>query len=131
MGDRDDAVWRIEVLGGLRLVGRGQAITHFETRRVAARLAYLALYPERTHSREVVMERLWPEEDPEATRVRLRTVLASLRRVLEPPGTAAGSVLIADRVTVQLRPAAVAVDVAEFDTALRGAASAPSPRERA
>src|SRR5438874_235032 len=68
--------WRIDLFGDLRATCGTQVITRFDTRKVAALLAFLAYHPDRAHPRELVMEILWPEEDPDATRVRLRTVLA-------------------------------------------------------
>src|SRR5436305_2190139 len=76
-------LWRIELLGTLRLTRGEQIVTQFDTRKTAALLARLAYYPDRLHSRETLAEALWPEEDPEATRGRLRQALAVLRRALE------------------------------------------------
>src|SRR5437868_9706446 len=90
-----DTPWRIELLGGLRATRDGHEVVHFETRKTAALLAYLACHPHRPHPRELLIEVLWPEEVPEATRQRLRQSLAAIRRALEPEGVAAGSVLIA------------------------------------
>ena len=73
------AVCKIELLGGLRLVRGEEVITHFETRRTAALLAFLALHPHRAHPREVLAEQLWPDEDPHATRARLRQALSVIR----------------------------------------------------
>src|SRR5262249_55519785 len=105
-------------------------LTHFETRKAAALLAYLAFYRERAHPREVLAEQLWPEEDLDATRDRFRQALSTLRQVLEPPGTPPGSVLFSDRTEVQLRPAAARTDVAEFDAARRPARQSSTPAER-
>jgi predicted ATPase/DNA-binding SARP family transcriptional activator/class 3 adenylate cyclase len=99
----------------------GRLITRFRTRKTAALLAYLALHPTRIHSREELVERFWPDDDLDAARTSLRTALASLRRQLELPGTPTGGVLIADRASIRLNPAAVAVDVAEFEATLRAA----------
>jgi DNA-binding SARP family transcriptional activator len=125
-----DTRWRIELLGGLRALRGNRVHTRFETRKVAVLLAYLAFYPNRSHPRDALAEQLWPDEDPETTRVRFRQVLAGLRRVLEPPGTAPG-VLIADRVEVRLDPGAVVTDVEEFGAAVRSAAEADEPADRA
>jgi DNA-binding SARP family transcriptional activator len=70
----------------------------------------------------VLAEQLWPEEDWEATRSRLRQALYYLRRHLEPPGTPEGSVVIADRAEVRLDSGQVTTDVAQFDSALQSAA---------
>src|SRR5438094_807818 len=77
---------RIELLGDLRVRRGDRVITHFETRKTAALLAYLAYHLHRSHPREVLAEILWPEEDPEATRARLRQALAALRRAIEVRG---------------------------------------------
>src|SRR5689334_4654203 len=114
-----DPLWRVELLGGLRLTADRCVVTHFETRKTAALLAYLAFHCGRPHPRDLLVELLWPEEDPEATRSRFRQTLAVLRRALEPPGIPAGGILIADRATVQLRPGAVVTDVAEFEPCVR------------
>src|SRR5262245_26871450 len=125
-----DARWRIDLLGGLRAEGEGRVVIHFETRKTAALLAFLAYHLGRPHPRETLVERFWPEEDPEATRARFRQTLACLRRALEPPGVPPGSVLLADRLHVQLQPGAIVTDVALFEEALRRAAQATSPAER-
>jgi DNA-binding SARP family transcriptional activator len=104
-------------------------VTRLETRKAAALLASLALPPGRAHSRDALAEHLWPDEDPEATRSRLRQALSSIRRTLAPSAT--GSVLLADRSEVRLDPAAVITDVAEFEDFLRLADKAPDPGQRA
>src|SRR5262245_32928970 len=113
--------WRIKLFGGL-VAQRGQeAPVRFETRQTAALLAYLAFHPNRTHSREILAEQLWPEEDAEATRSRLRTALWALRRILEPEETPAGSVLVAERTEVGLVPDSFTTDTVEFEQALQTA----------
>ena len=107
------------MLGRLRAETDGHLVTRFSTRQTAALLARLALWPHRSHAREELVELLWPDAEFDAARARLRQALTSLRRQLEPPGVAAGSVLIADRTHVRLNPDAVSTDVAEFEEALR------------
>src|SRR5262249_36618054 len=92
--------------------------------KAASLLAYLAYYRHQAHPREVLMEMLWPDCDPDTGRNRLSTALWSLRRQLEPPGTFAGNILQADRFAVSLNPAAITTDVAAFKVALRNAARA-------
>jgi DNA-binding SARP family transcriptional activator len=120
--------WRIELFDGLRarlLDERGgRTVAEFESRKVASLLAYLAFYRERRHLREMLAEGLWPEERVEATRERFRHALSQLRHLLEPEKVPPGSVLVADRVQVHLRPEVCGTDVAEFEAALRAAASA-------
>jgi DNA-binding SARP family transcriptional activator len=121
--------WRIELLGGLRAQRGDRVITHFETRKIAALLACLALRLHRAQPRELLAEQLWPEEDWEATRNRLRQGLSSLRQTLEPGGSIENSVLVTDRAEAGLDPAAVTTDVQEFEAALASAAAACSMEE--
>jgi len=124
------AIWRIKLLGSLRAVRGEQIVTHFETRKTAALLAYLACHRHRSHPRELLAELLWPEEDPSATRVRLRGALAALRKVLEGEELPGGTVLLTDWMSVRLSPEAVVTDVADFEAALQHARGAASPDER-
>jgi DNA-binding SARP family transcriptional activator len=122
--------WRIELLGGL-CARRGQhVIAHFRTRKTGALLAYLAYHPGRMHPREVLMEVLWPEDGLESARHKFSVALSSLRGQLEPPGIAAGSVLMADHFAAGLNGALVRTDVAEFETALKAAAAPGREAER-
>jgi predicted ATPase len=106
------AVWRIELLGGLRATSGTTVLTQFGSRRIAALLARLALAPQRSHSREELIDLLWPEVDLTIGRNRLRQALSTLRRLLQPPG--AGDVLLADRTGVRLNPQAVTCDALQF-----------------
>src|SRR5690348_17046070 len=96
--------WRIELFGAFRAFSGARVLTHFETRKVGVLLAILALHLGRSQPREALAEQLWPDEDAEAVRNRLRQALSSLRRELEPPNTPNGAVLIADRAEVSLNP---------------------------
>lgn len=109
-----NALWCIELLGRFRALGADRTITRFSTQKTAALLAYLALYPGRSHSRDSLFELLWPECDPDAGRNRLSVALSSLRRQLEPPPIPSGAVIQADRHTVRLAEGAVESDAAEF-----------------
>jgi adenylate cyclase len=138
-----DAQWRIELFGGLRVmqggtagVAGGPVASRLATPKTGALLAYLAYYLHRTHPRETLIELLWPDAAPEAGRWRLSVALSALRRQLEPspaPGftSRAGTVLITDRTSVRLNPAAVTTDVAEFQAALEAAERTSSDTERA
>src|SRR5436309_11411535 len=132
-----DTRWRIELLGRLRATQGDHVDTRFRARRTGALLAYLAYYTDRPHPREVLIELLWPEAEPHSGRSSLSREFSSLRRQLEPPGyspngwMAAGAVIVADRDSVQLNPAACATDVQAFEAALQIAARARSSAERA
>jgi DNA-binding SARP family transcriptional activator len=131
-----ERIWRIELLGGLRIVGEtagdpadARVYSRFETRKTGALLAYLAFYNRRLHAREHLIDMLWPENALEAGRNKLRLALAALRRQLEPPEAPAGRVLLADRSFVQLSPLAVTTDVAWFEQELEAAAVAADAAE--
>jgi predicted ATPase/DNA-binding SARP family transcriptional activator len=113
------AAWSITLLGGLTAQYRDRRVTRFETRKAAALLACLAFYPHRSHPREELIEMLWPEEDLDATRLRFRQTLTTLRRALQSAGPDA---LLADRTYVRLNADLVITDVATFEAALKTAA---------
>jgi predicted ATPase/DNA-binding SARP family transcriptional activator len=123
-------LWKIELLGGLCVRQEERVLHRFRAQKPGALLAYLAYYPRRPHPREVLIELLWPNGEPQAGRNSLNTALSSLRRQLEPPGIPMGTVLQADRFTVHLNPAAFMTDVAEFHDALRAAGRATGRQEQ-
>ena len=114
-----NAPWRIELFGGLQLLGENHTVSRFQTRKTGALLGYLAYHKEKPISREVLADLFWPENEPEAARNSLRVALNSLRRQLEPPGIPTGGVLTADRAFVWLSGQAVVTDTFEFDRALK------------
>ena len=79
-------------------------------------------FGEQAHARELLLDRFWPNMEPEAARHNLRQTLFSLRRLLEPAGIPAGSLLIADRTRIRLSAASVRTDVGEFRELLQRAA---------
>jgi predicted ATPase/DNA-binding SARP family transcriptional activator len=122
---------RIEMFGGLRVRQDARVITRFRTQKAAALLAYLAYYHHQSHPREVLIALLWPDMEPDAGRNNLSTILSSLRHQLEPPGTPAGAVIVADRLTLGLNAEAITTDVADFEARLQMAEATPSETERA
>jgi predicted ATPase/DNA-binding SARP family transcriptional activator len=128
--DSIQPAWRIELLGELRVVHGSRVVTRFRSRQTGLLLASLAYHLPRPQRREQLAELLWPESDPSTALANLRNTLRWLRQELEPPGVPAGTVLLADRATLQLNPAAVTTDVTEFEAAL-AAARAGSSAERA
>ena len=108
------AAWRLELLGGLRVIGADdETITHFESRKTAALLAYLALHPERAHPREELAALIWPDAEFEASRNRLKQSLASLRKLL------GSDVFTADRFSVRVVPGVMETDVAQWERLVR------------
>ncbi len=120
----------IELFGGLTARQEARVVSRFPTRKCAALLAYLAFFKEQAHAREVLLDRFWPDMEPGAARHNLRQTLCSLRRLLEPPGIPAGSVLIADKTQVRLGNESVRTDVSEFRHFLRTAAESTEAMKR-
>src|SRR5688572_12094818 len=116
--------WRIALLGELRVVHGSRVVTHFRSQKTGLLLAYLAYHLGRPQRRELLGELLWPESDPSVARQNFRSALYLLREALEPPDTPDGTLLLADRTTVQLNPAVATTDVEEFTDALEAAARA-------
>src|SRR5215472_17526513 len=85
----------------------GRQVT-FDTRKAIALLARLAVTG-REHSREQLADLLWPDADSAKGR-------ASLRRTLSVTAAAMSTGLTITRAAVRLEPAAVQVDVRDFET---------------
>ncbi len=122
--------WSIQLFGGLRVRQSERVITRFRTQKTGGLLAYLAYHRQHSHARDVLGEIFWPDTTPEVGRHNLSHALSSLRSQLEPPGVPAGTVIIADRYSVELNPDAATTDVAEFEQALRSAAQARNTPEQ-
>ncbi len=110
--------WRITLLGKISATREEKTLVRFESSRAVALLARLVLFPQKAHSREELIELLWPEVERDVSLVRLRHTLRTLRQPLEA-GLPAGSVLIADRIAVRINPDAIQTDVGEFEKAVK------------
>src|SRR5512140_1569651 len=97
---------RFDLLGQFRVHIGDRVITRFATQKAAALLAYLAYHPE-PHSREILVEMLWPDGLPEAGRASLSQALSTLRRQVEPPGVLAGGIIVSTKSHVGLSPEAI------------------------
>lgn len=102
------ASWRVELLGGLRVLGEGVLITQFEARKTTALLALLALRPERVHPREELIVALWPDAELESGRNRLKQALSMLRKRLGP-------IFETSHFGIRLLPGAVETDTAQWE----------------
>ena len=122
-------ILQIQLFGGLVVPCADGAAARFETRRAASLLAFLAVNRKRSHPREELIEMLWPDEDADATRIRFRQVLTTLRRTLESACLDQTDLLVADRASVRLSPN-VSTDVGQFEDALQAAARAASSETR-
>ncbi len=116
--------WRIEFFGGSRFVGETGTIDHFRTQKSVLLLARLASYPPRLHSRDALCELLWPDEESEKQRNRLRYELSTLRKA-----TWGGLFHTPDNSLIALAES-VSGDVAAFEEAVRTGTRMTTPRER-
>jgi predicted ATPase/DNA-binding SARP family transcriptional activator len=111
------ALWTIQLLGGLAAYSPQRQLRRFRTQKAASLLAYLAFH-RAPHPRETLIDLVWPDTETEVGRHNLSMALSFLRHQLEPTGVPPGTVILADRFSVRLNPAAVTVDVAEFERGL-------------
>jgi predicted ATPase/DNA-binding SARP family transcriptional activator len=119
-------LWRVEMLGGLRLRGADGAVTRFRSRNTACLLAYLAYHLGEAHPRERLAAALWPRASPAAGSRGLRCAIASLRHLLELGDVPSEAGLRVDSSSLQLCPHAVTTDIVEFRQSLREARDATS-----
>ncbi len=115
-----DGVWRLCLLGGLRLSDGHATLTRLPSRAVTALLARLALAPEQAHARETLIELLWPGVELDVGRNRLRQALSTLKSILEPAShMPRRNVLLADRNHVRVAPGGWTCDAIDFERAVR------------
>jgi DNA-binding SARP family transcriptional activator/predicted ATPase len=108
------AVWRIQLLGGLRLIYRDNAVTTVNTNRLQALLAYLALHTGMLQSREHIAFLFWPDSTETQARTNLRQLLHHLRSAL-PEGA---QFIETDSQTILWRATPdCTIDVADFENA--------------
>jgi predicted ATPase/DNA-binding SARP family transcriptional activator len=72
----------LSVLGPLQATLDGQPVTGFESNKVRAMLAFLAVEAHRPHSRDALIGLLWPEQPNQVARNNLRQALANLRQAI-------------------------------------------------
>jgi DNA-binding SARP family transcriptional activator/predicted ATPase len=107
-------VWRIQMLGGLRLSYRDRAVMAVNTNRLQALFAYLALHTGVLQSREHLAFLFWPDSTEAQARTNLRQLLHHLRSAL-PDG---GEFITADSQNILWRHNAdFAIDVVDFENA--------------
>lgn len=112
-------------LGKLHLQAGEHCLASFPTRQVEELFAYLLLYPNVAHSREKLIELLWPFEEGNGSRGRFSTVLWRLRSALDMLGNLADDCLNVTRTTVTLkRHPFLEIDFVAFEQALQRAGQA-------
>jgi WD40 repeat protein/DNA-binding SARP family transcriptional activator len=112
----DMAHLSLSFLGSFQATLDGAPITRFESNRVRALLAYLAVESQRAHSRETLAALFWPDWPPSAALSNLRFALSNLREAIGDR-TANPPYLLINRETIQFNQASQArLDVAEFSS---------------
>lgn len=105
----------LQVLGAFRVQDAAGLEIRIASRKGRALLAYLALRPGESHSRDRLATLLWEDADEELARTSLRQALAALRKSLPADAHRA---LLADTESVGIDPAVVRSDLHAFRRAL-------------
>ncbi len=109
----------IFLFGPLRVTLDGEPVTGFESDKVRALLAYLAVETKAPQRRERLAGLLWPDQPEQSARTNLRHVLANLRTVISDR-TAAPPSLHVSRRTIQFnRTSSAWIDVSAFTEILQ------------
>jgi len=109
----------IYLLGPFSAMLDERPITRFESNKVRALLAYLAVEADRPHSRDALAALLWPDRPDRVARNNLRQALANLRQVIGDH-TARPSFLLVTHESIWFNPAAIyQLDVIAFKTLLK------------
>lgn len=117
----------IHLLGPFHVSLGGEPVTGFESNKVRALLAYLAVYADRPHSREALAALLWPDQPDAKARHNLRQALSNLRQALGDSDTDA-PLLDITRTTAQLNPQGdYWLDLAAFNAHVAASEEHPHP----
>jgi predicted ATPase/DNA-binding SARP family transcriptional activator len=93
----------IHLLGQLLVLLDGEPVTSFESDKVRALLAYLAVESDRPHRREALVGLLWPDRSEQAALNNLRGALSNLRSAIHDH-VATPPFLLATRQAIQFNP---------------------------
>lgn len=109
---------RISLFGGVQIERDGEPDQSQISNTARMLLAYLVLYRDRAHSRDMLASMLWGDYSQARARNCLNTTLWRLRRILEPHGIPAGTYLLtvpAGELAFNLE-SQFWLDVAEFES---------------
>jgi TolB-like protein/DNA-binding SARP family transcriptional activator len=106
---------RLRLVGAFRLTAPSGAPVEISSRRARGLLAYLAIAPEHTATRERLCGLLWSDRGEAQARASLRQCLLELRGLLT---VARFDLLAVDRESISLRATDLVVDLAEIEQAL-------------
>jgi predicted ATPase/DNA-binding SARP family transcriptional activator len=124
----------MSLLGSLEVRLAGAPASGFESNKVRALLAYLAIEADRAHHRQVLAGLLWPDWPDRTARTYLRNALSNLRRIIGDHEASPPFLIITPRTLQFNRASDYWLDVAAFEEKVGmapAAASAPQPSEDA
>jgi ATP/maltotriose-dependent transcriptional regulator MalT/DNA-binding SARP family transcriptional activator len=106
----------IKTMGGFDVVLSGVPAPRSAWQsRVAREILWMLIAARgRPLTREALIDRLWPDDDLTKASNRLSVALSTIRRILDPDGTGRHDHIVADRDSVRLSRANMAIDVEEF-----------------
>jgi DNA-binding SARP family transcriptional activator len=118
---------RISLFGGVQVENEHTQTHPKLTNTISILLAYLILYRQRAHPRDVLASLLWSDYPQERARGCLNTALWRLRQFLEPPGVPPGRFLISTTMGELLFNCRedVWIDVVEFEQTIKTATAIP------
>ncbi|MGD2178227.1 MAG: BTAD domain-containing putative transcriptional regulator, partial [Anaerolineae bacterium] len=110
----------LRLLGPLHITLAGDPVTRFESDKVRALLAYLAVEADRPHRRDALAGLLWPDWPDRAARKNLRNALSNLRQAIDDHH-AAPPFLVITRETIRFNTASDHwLDVSAFMASAEG-----------
>jgi DNA-binding transcriptional activator of the SARP family len=123
----ENSAVRIEMLGGLQVIRPGIIPLNFPPNQAGNLLGLLALHLGASRTREWLTSVLWPGDDPEESRQRLRQSLYLLRQELSAWSPGSESVLVGSRDTIGLDARLVETDARDFEELIKAADCAVDP----
>jgi DNA-binding SARP family transcriptional activator len=122
---------QVRAFGKLRLTYSESSVEIFPTRRAEELLSYLLVHQTVQHSREKLVDALWPDHSLQNGRASLSTALWRLKSVFAQLGAPVDAFLKTSRDWIQFEPAEpFALDLGEFRDQLALAARSASDVER-
>ena len=126
LGPESTAPLMIETLGAFRVLRNGEPVpaAAWQSKKARDALKLLVAQRGRPVARSMLIEALWPEDDPAKTPGRLSVALSRIRGVLDPDHRlGANDLLVSADDTVALDLGLIALDVDEFLTRAQGGLS--------
>lgn len=123
-------LWTVQLLGQFQLKDSAGVTQTFRTQKTAKLLAFLVFFHQKSHSRDLLADMLWPESAPDKGRNSLRVALYSLRQQLSIENVENNEVLICSSDTVQINSTYFTVDTWQIDDLLTHAKHCTNARQR-